>query len=150
TALAELIEFGVYKKLEGEKTISLPGSEQRIRAKTAWNANTLRGDYGDEIILDEFQLMAEDTLDEVVYPMLIDNNGNLTLIYTPPSLHSRSISKATDKRFAAKLYKMAQKDERWLALHFTSHDNPHISQEGIAEVSADMTQLAIRQEIMAE
>ena len=149
-ALAEPIEFGIYKKYESDKIIELPGTEQRIRAKTAWNANTLRGDYGDLIILDEFQLMAEDALGDVVYPMLIDNNGDLVLVYTPPSLHSRAVSKATDKRHAAKLFKKHETDPRWLCLHFTSHDNPHISAEGIAEVSADMTQVAIQQEIMAE
>jgi hypothetical protein len=149
-ALAEPIEFGVYKKYESDKIIELPGTEQRIRAKTAWNADTLRGDYGDLIVLDEFQLMNEDALQEVVYPMLIDNNGDLVLIYTPPSLHSRSTSKATDKRHAAKLFKLHENDPRWLCLHFTSRDNPYISEEGIAEVSADMTELAKRQEIDAE
>ena len=149
-ALAEPIEYGVYRKYESDKIIELPGTDQRIRAKTAWNANTLRGDYGDLIILDEFQLMAEDALDDVVLPMLMDNNGDLVLIYTPPSLHTRAMSKATDKRHAAKMFKKNEKDPRWLCVHFTSHDNPYISEAGIAEVSADMTQLAIRQEIMAE
>lgn len=149
-ALAEPIEFGVFKKYESDHIIEFPASEQRIRAKTAWNSNTLRGDYGDLIILDEFQLMAEETLDDVVYPMLIDNNGDLVLVYTPPSLRTRSVSKATDKRFAAKLFKKYSADPRWLCVHFTSHDNPYVSTEGIAEVSADMTQLSIRQEIMAE
>jgi Terminase RNaseH-like domain len=149
-ALAEPLEFGVFKKYEADKIIEYPGTEQRIRAKTAWNANTLRGDYGDLIILDEFQLMAEDCLQDVVYPMLIDNNGDLVLVYTPPSLKSRAVSKATDKRHAAKLFKEKKNDPRWLCLHFTSHDNPHLSKEGIAEVSADMTQVSILQEIMAE
>ena len=35
--------------------IELPGTKQRIRAKTAFNADTLRGDYADELLLDEFQ-----------------------------------------------------------------------------------------------
>lgn len=149
-ALAEPIEYGVFKKYESDKIIERPGTEQRIRAKTAWNSDSLRGDYGDLIILDEYQLMNENALQDVVLPMLIDNNGKLVLIYTPPSLHSRSVSKAVDKRHAAKLFKAHVDDPRWLCLHFTSRDNPHVSEEGIAEVSADMTQLAIRQEILAE
>ena len=149
-SLAEPIEFGVYKKYESDKIIELPGTEQRIRAKTAWNADTLRGDTADLLILDEFQLMNEDAWGIVGLPMLMDNNGDAVLIYTPPSLHTRSVSKATDKRHAAKMFKECAKDPKWLCLHWTSHDNPHISQEGIAEVSGDMTALAVRQEIMAE
>jgi hypothetical protein len=47
-ALYEPIKAGVYYKNETEHIIELPGTEQRIRAKTAWNADTLRGDYADE------------------------------------------------------------------------------------------------------
>ena len=39
--------------------VELAHTKQRIRAKTAWNADTLRGDYADVLILDEFQLMSE-------------------------------------------------------------------------------------------
>ena len=65
-ALQEPIEAGIFVKNETKHIIELPGTEQRIRAKTAWNADTLRGDYGDYIILDEFQMIEADTLDEVV------------------------------------------------------------------------------------
>jgi phage terminase large subunit-like protein len=34
--------------------------------------------------------------------------------------------------------------------HFTSRENPYISQEALSEISADMTALAYRQEILAE
>lgn len=149
-ALAEPLEFGVFKKYETDHIIEFPGTEQRLRGKTAWNANTMRGDYADLAILDEMQLMSEEALDDVILPMLIDNNGDLVLVYTPPSLRTRSISKAVDKRFAAKLFKKFENDPRWLCLHFTSYDNPFVSQEGILEVSGDMTELAVRQEIMAE
>jgi terminase large subunit-like protein len=149
-SLAELIEGGIYKKYESDKIIERTGTEQRIRAKTAWNADTLRGDTADLLILDEFQLMNEDAWGIVGLPMLMDNNGDAVLVYTPPSLHSRSTSKALDKRHAAKLYKEKQNDPAWLCLHWTSHDNPHISETGIQEVAGDMTALAVRQEIMAE
>lgn len=44
-ALAEPIGAGVFYKNETEHVIEIPGTKQRIRAKTAWNADTLRGDY---------------------------------------------------------------------------------------------------------
>jgi phage terminase large subunit-like protein len=151
-ALADPIEHGVFYKNETKHIIERLGTEQRIRAKTAWNSDTLRGDYADVLILDEWQLMDEAAWSEVGAPMLLDNNGDAVFVYTPPSLHSRSTSKASDPQHAAKLYKRAKADisGRWGVWHFTSHDNPFISAEALAEISQDMTSLAIRQEIMAE
>ena len=150
-ALQEPIDTGAYKKNETRHVVELPGTEQRIRAKTAWNADTLRGDYADVLILDEFQLMDETAWSEVGAPMLLDNDGDAIFIYTPPSLRSRSASKAKDPQHAAKLWKKANEDQtgRWAAFHFSSHDNPHISAEALAEISGDMTALAVRQEIEA-
>lgn len=151
-ALAEPVDAGAYRKNETTHVIELDGTEQRIRAKTAWNADTLRGDYADLLIIDEWQLVDEDAWEIVGAPMLLDNDGDAVFIYTPPSLRSRSVSKARDPRHAAKMYKRAEADEtgRWEAFHFTSHDNPHISVDALAELSKDMTALAIRQEIGAE
>jgi len=151
-ALDEPIRAGAYYKNETYHVIELRGTEQRIRAKTAWNADTLRGDYADVLILDEYQLMDETAWSEVGAPMLLDNNGDAIFIYTPPSLHSRSVSKASDPQHAAKLWKKAKSDTsgRWAAFHFSSHDNPHISTVALAEITQDMTSLAIRQEIDAQ
>jgi len=142
----------VIKKNENEHTVEFPGSKVRIKGKTAWNADTLRGDFADLLELDEFQLMNEDAWGLVGAPMLLDNNGDAVFIYTPPSLHSRSISKADDPQHAAKLFKQAQADQsgRWQAFHFTSYDNPHISKDALQEIYKDMTALAIRMEILAE
>lgn len=151
-ALHEPIAAGVFTKNETRHCIELDGTEQRIRAKTAWNADTLRGDYADRLILDEYQLMNEEVWEVVGAPMLLDNNGSVTFIYTPPSLHSRSVSKANDPQHAAKLFKRAQADAsgRWAVFHFTSRDNPHISGTALDELVQDMTSLAYRMEIMAE
>lgn len=151
-ALREPIDKKVLRKNEVEHFIELEGTEQRIRAKTAWNADTLRGDYADVLILDEWQLMNEEAWDRVGAPMLLDNNGDAVFIYTPPSLQSRSVSKARDPQHAAKLYKRAAADAsgRWATFHFRSADNPYISQEALGEIAKDMTSLAYRQEILAE
>lgn len=151
-ALNEATDAGIFKKNETEHIIELPGTEQRIRAKTAWNADTLRGDYADDLIFDEWQLIDEDAWEVVGAPMLLDNDGDATFIYTPPSLHSRSVSKARDPQHAAKMFKMAQQDKsgRWEAFHFSSMDNPYISQTALSEITKDMTNLAYRMEILAE
>lgn len=151
-SLDEPIRGKVFTKNETEHVIELPGTEQRIRAKTAWNADTLRGDYADVLILDEFQLMNEEAWAVVGAPMMLDKNGDAIFIYTPPSLHSRSVTKANDPRHAAKMFKRAAQDTsgRWSTFHFTSHDNPYLSQEALADITGDMTALAYRMEIMAE
>lgn len=151
-SLAEPIEAGIFRKNETERTIERVGTETRIKAKTAWNANTLRGDYGDLLILDEWQLMAEDTWEEVGAPLLLDNNGDAVFVYTPPSLRSTGVSKATDPRHAAKMFQSAHEDKtgRWETFHFTSFDNPYISQDALRDITQDMTQDAYHKEIMAE
>ena len=159
-ALAEPIDAGIFIKNETLHTIELPGSKQRIRAKTAWNADTLRGDYADDLILDEYQLMNEEAWEVVGAPMLLDNDGDAIFIYTPPSLHSRSVTKARDPRHASKLYKKAEalmkeaiakgEQPRWEVFHFTSLDNPHISRLALDEIASDMSAISYRQEILAE
>lgn len=159
-ALAEPIDAGIYYKNETKHLIELKGTEQAITAKTAWNADSLRGDYGDLLILDEWQLMNEDAWERVGAPMLLDNDGDAVFIYTPPSLHSRSVTKASDVRHASKMFKRAEEEmkraqeegrlSRWLAISWPSHANPMISEDALAEISKDMTALSHRQEILAE
>lgn len=151
-ALQEPIDNGIFTKNETMHFVELPGTKQRIRAKTAFNADTLRGDYADELLLDEFQLMNEDTWAIVGAPMLLDNDGNATFIYTPPSLHSRSRTKANDPQHAAKLFKKAKLDTtgRWEVFHFTSEENPYISMTALEDITQDMSSLAYRMEILAE
>jgi len=154
-ALYEPIKAGIFRKNEVEHFIEVAGTEQRLKAKTAWNADSLRGDYADVLIFDEWQLVNEDAWGLVGAPMLLDTNGDAVFIYTPPSLRSRSASKADDPQHAAKLFKKAQElqnggSTRWAAFHFSSMDNPHLSKEALGEISGDMTSLAYRMEILAE
>lgn len=150
-ALDEPIEAGVYYKNETKHIIERPGTENRIRAKTAWNADSLRGDYADLLILDEWQLMNEDAWDKVGAPMLLDNDGDVVFIYTPPSFHSRSTTKADDPLHAAKLFKKAKEDKtgRWETFHFSSRENPHLSEVALSEISKDMTTASYKLEIEA-
>lgn len=149
-ALAFATDEGILYKNETRHVIELPGTETRIRAKTAWNADTLRGDYADVLILDEYQLMNEDAWGVVGAPMLLDNNGDAVFVYTPPSFRTASVSKAYDKRHAAKLFKRAQADTsgRWETFHFSSHDNPHLDRQALEEISEDLSALAYQQEIL--
>lgn len=147
-ALREAVEQNVYYKNEVRRIIELPKTEQRIRGKTAYNADTMRGDYGDLIILDEFQDMDPDALDDVVLPMLLDNDGDLVIIYTSrrPNKGGQGLKRAHE------LFQRAENDKtgRWEAFSFTSLDNPHLSKKALEEVAQDMTQLSYRAEILAQ
>ena len=128
-ALQPLVDTGVYRLNQTERFIEKVGTQNRIKAKTAWDADSLRGDYADDIYFDEWQLTNEDAWEVVGAPMLADNNGDACFIYTPPSLRSAGISKSRDPRHAAKMFKDAQADTmgRWAVFHFTSFYNPHVS-----------------------
>lgn len=135
-----LIKRGAISKNETERSLTFANGG-RIRTKTAWDADTLRGDYADLLILDEFSLMKPDTWDEVGAPMLLDNDGDAVFIFTPKR-----------KNHAFAMYTRAIGDDtgRWAAWHFTSLDNPHLSKAALNEITADMTEDAYRQEILAE
>jgi hypothetical protein len=150
-ALQPMIDAKLVHIDNNERFIERVGTKNRIRAKTAWNADTLRGDYADLLIFDEYQLTNEDAWEVVGAPMLLDNNGDAVFIYTPPSLRSTGVSKARDPRHASKLFATAKSDTsgRWAAFHFTTFDNPHVSQIALADITKDMTQDAYRKEILA-
>jgi len=150
-ALRDGVDCGALYKNETEHLIEVPHTKNRIRGKTAWNSDTLRGDYADLLTLDEYQLMAEDTWSVVGAPMLLDNNGDAVFIYTPPSARTVGTSKAKDKLHAAKLFKRASADAsgRWATFHYSSHDNPHLSREALSEITSDMTRRSYELEIMA-
>lgn len=141
TSLDEPIRAGLFYKNETRRIVEIPGTEQCIRAKTAWDADTLRGDYASVLILEEYSMMNPNTWEEVGSPMMLDTNGTTVFIFTPKR-----------KNHAWKLYQRAIADAtgRWQAWHFTSFDNPYLSKEALEEITQDMTEAAYRQEILAE
>ncbi len=151
-ALRKPLESKVLKVNSSEKYIEFPGTQRRIKAKTAWNPDTARGDFADLLIMDEIQLQNESVWEDVGEPMLLDNNGDAIFAFTPPSLKSEGKSKARDPRWASKLFKKHLNDTSglWDTIHFTSHENPFISRKGLAIITQDMSLDSYRREIMAE
>jgi hypothetical protein len=137
---SELIGAGIVYKREDRHILQMPDGA-RIRTKTAWDADSLRGDYADLLILDEYATMDASAWDLVGAPMLLDNDGDAVFISTPRR-----------KNHFHSLYTRALGDDtgRWAAWHFTSHDNPHLSGAALDEITADLTHDAYKQEILAE
>jgi hypothetical protein len=138
--LRPVIEAGIVEKNETRRILTFAAAGGRIKVKTAWDADGLRGDYADFLVLDECALLAPDAWDKVGAPMLLDNDGDAWFISTPRL-----------RNWFFHLFQRAKADgERWAAWHFTSFDNPYLSPAGLAEVASDLTEAAYKQEILAE
>jgi len=138
--LHPLIEAGLIEKNEQRRMLTT-WHGGRIKVKTASDADTLRGDHADFLVLDECALLSADAWDKVGAPMLLDNDGDAWFISTPRR-----------RNWFHTLYQKAVTDTtgRWQAWHFTSFDNPHLSREALADITRDLTEEAYRQEILAE
>jgi hypothetical protein len=147
----------ILKPLEG-KTIKINSSDKKIidikgnsiKAKTAWDADTLRGDFADMLILDEFELMRENTWEEVGAPMLIDNGGTVYFVFTPPNINTHHLANTRDIMYCIKKFREAENDDRAEIIRWTSYDNPFINAEAIKDLAKDMSSLSYRREIMGE
>lgn len=139
--LQPLISSGDVLKNETERLLRMPSTGGLIRCKTAHDANSLRGDYADLLILDEFSFMKYEAWGQVGAPMLLDNGGDAIFIFTP-----------FRKNHAYALYQRALADDRgrWGAWHFSSLENPHLDGEALDELTEDMTEEDYQQEILAK
>lgn len=140
--LYPLIKAGFIYRNKTEKYLEwMTGRDGRIRAKTAYDADTWRGDWGDLLIYDEFAYMNADAWHVVGVPMLLDNDGEAWFISTPNRknhFHSLYIRGIDDQ------------DSRWQSFQFTSYDNPHLSKIALDEIVFDMTEAMVHQEIEAK
>lgn len=141
--LYPLIKAGFIYRSKTERYLEWQaGGSGRIRAKTAYDADTWRGDWGDLLIYDEYAFMNPNAWEVVGAPMLLDNDGEAWFISTPNrknhffALYTKGINE--------------RENGRWESFHFTSYDNPHLSKSALAEITGDMTEDMIRQEIMAQ
>jgi len=139
--LDPMVKARLIYKNESKRLMEIRHNGGRLKAKTAWNADTMRGDYGDFIVLDEYAQMAPDVWDYVVAPMMADTDGDTWFISTPVL-----------RNHFFQLYQKATGDDttRWAAFHATTHDNPYLSPEAVADLTSDMGDEAYRQEILAE
>lgn len=138
--VAPLVGGPAARRNETRREVTLTAGGN-IRARTAWNADTLRSGHADFLIMDEYALMDESAWKQVGAPMLLDNNGDAWFIFTPKR-----------KNHAYRLYlrALANDSGRWAVWNASSRQNPHLSRAAIAELSDDMTAADIRQEIDAE
>jgi hypothetical protein len=143
--LKPFLDSGELEKNEQRRIIRMPTTGGQIKVKTASDADTLRGDYADFLVLDECAMLAPDAWGKVAAPMLMDNDGDAWFLSTPRR-----------QNWFYYLYLRAEKEmleygdaARWAKFHFTSYDNPHLSEEALAEVMEDLNEEDYQQEILA-
>ena len=137
------IQAGTLVKNETKHLLERPDAKEndpRIRAKTAWNSDTLRGDWGTLIILDEYQMMKDD-LDEVILPMLLDTDGVVVYAGTPAK------SKTNQLRVKFQEAELDDTAQNW---HIPSHDNPFLSKDALERIASRMRPPQYKREILAQ
>ncbi len=113
----------------------------RIRVKTGSDADVLRGEDADDLILDECSRLNPLAWFEVGAPMLADRDGTAVFITTP-----------NRKNWFYLLYLKAKADAsgRYKAWHFTTMANPYLNKVALSDLVSDMTEESYKQEILAE
>ena len=137
--LIDPISLGIVNRNVARRKLDFMLSGGRIDCRTGHKPDHLRGGWGDDVYLDEYAYQNPEILEKVIYPMLLDTGGTLTLISTP-NLRNHFYHE----------YLKAQDNENWAVFTFSSHDNPYLSKEALAELVEDMTDVDYRQEILAE
>lgn len=139
--LYPLIKGGFIYRNKTERYVEwMTGRSGRIKAKTAYDADTWRGDWGDLLIFDEYAFTNPDAWEVVGAPMLLDNGGEAWFISTPNRKN----------HFFALYQRGVQGEGIWQSFHFTSYDNPHLDRGALEQITNDMTEDMIRQEILAQ
>jgi hypothetical protein len=137
--LKPLIDAGYVYKNETDRVLEMGSGF--IQTQTAYDADTLRGDWADLLLLDEYSFMTEGTWSVVGAPMLLDTDGDAWFAFTP-----------NRRNHAHTMYLKAQANEtgEYAAFHGTSYDNPYLKPDALARLMADMTEEMIDQEILAK
>lgn len=109
---------------------------RQIAIKGSDRPDMLRGSGIAFIVCDEYASMKPDVWEVILRPTLLDVKGGAFFIGTPAG-----------KNHFYNLYCAAQSDERWGAWNYSSHDNPFINREELDDLTKDMSESAVRQEI---
>lgn len=148
-SLQPMIDEGVVTKHSQMRMLTNQHTGATIWVKTAWVPDMLRGDYADELILDEFQMQDPAIWESVGQPMLLDTNGTAVICFTPPTPFSKGI-RARDKQHSIKLYRQMKRKSEWDVFNFSSYDNPYLSRDALDQLKQEMHPLSYRLEILAE
>jgi hypothetical protein len=123
---------------EVDKECHLPNGLQ-IWMRSADNPESLAGEGIMGAVLDEFTLMQERVWTEFVEATLLDYQGWPFFIGVPKG-----------QNWGAQLWQRAHHRPGWMARHYTTYDNPFLSQAAIDALKGEVPASIWRQEYLAE
>lgn len=129
---------------ESELYIELPSSHKgwagaKIYIIGADHPDALRGGYWDGAILDEYAQIKKELWDEVLRPALADREGWAVFIGTP---------KGQNQFY--EMYQRAERDPAWFSCLYRVDETGILPQPEIDDMTRDMTENAIRQELYCD
>lgn len=123
---------------------SLDGGKSLIKLAGFENKENFRGKTSHKLVFDEVDTMRDffTAWQEIFRPTLLDTGGDATFIGTPKKENPN----------LRRLEKLAETDGNYACFHFTSEDNPYLSQLELKFIKKEYegNQEAYRQEILAE
>lgn len=120
---------------------NLKGTTSLIQLRGWESIETLRGQKFHFIVIDEIAMMRNFWIQwqEVIIPTLTDTKGEVLFISTPKGFNH-----------FYELYNLELENKDWKSFHFTTYDNPHIEDEEVDKLKAQMTEDRFAQEYLAE
>lgn len=141
---SRLSKVGEYKEATLELTVpTVDGAKTTIHILGWENREKIRGMFDViHITFDETDSMKNFfiSFEEIFLPMILDTNCSMDFIGTPDRTNPN----------LKRLERNAVDNILWENFHFTSKDNPYISQEALLTLTKDMDGVSYKQEILAE
>ena len=120
---------------------NVKGTTSIIQLRGWESIETLRGQKFHFIVIDEVAMMRNFWVywQEVIIPTLTDTKGEVLFTSTPKGFNH-----------FYELYNLETTNDDWKSFHFTTYDNPHIDDDEIDKLKAQMTEDRFAQEYMGE
>jgi phage terminase large subunit-like protein len=138
--LKELGRDLIAQSYENNATLQLING-RTIAIKGADRPDSLRGTGLSYVVLDEYAFMKEEVWEQIIRPQLARSEGGALFIGTPDGKNH-----FYDLWFKAS---MGLAGDHWKAWTFNSRDNPFLPESEIEEMTKDMSEERMRQELEA-
>jgi hypothetical protein len=137
--VAPLVAAGACKVSESDLTVTFAHNGARITLFGADNADAIRGDYLDGVVMDEVAQMDPEVWYEIVRPMLADYHGWALFIGTPNGVNLFS-----------ELYRRAKAmgGPAWFAKSYTVYETNALDPAEVESMRSDMSPEAFERELL--
>ena len=141
-----------FRKVMNPRTIESRITDQNsILLTTSHDEDSIRGQWADLIIMDEYAYQNETIWSSVVSPMLIDKTGKALFLTTPPNPERFSESKAMDQFHLLDFWKQCESNPIFSTYNKSTFENETLNHEYILKVEQPIkSDMEWKTEILAE